>query len=183
MRIVIFHLQRPPGPWMQRGSAERQRLPPLPAKCIDFSVSPSKISWGDKRAEHKTLDASLARAQTEKSALESSFEEHFKPMKEGAAGAHYKGIEPLSRAWLYWPFIGVGHWPHAQANLYRPLYIRLHINTKRLIGRQCIHFIYIYNIIIIIIYIYIIYIIYIYIYIYILGTTQDCRALRERARS
>jgi len=48
----------------------------------------------DKRAEHKTLDANLARAQTEKSALESSFEEHFKPMKEGAAGAHYKGIEP-----------------------------------------------------------------------------------------
>jgi len=57
----------------------------------------TNASWStlsDQRAEQETLNAKLAVAQAEKSALASAFEEHFKPMKEGAAGPHFKGLEP-----------------------------------------------------------------------------------------
>jgi hypothetical protein len=57
----------------------------------------ANASWStlsDQRAEQKVLDASLDQAKTEKSGLESAFEEHFKPMKEDAAGLHFKGLEP-----------------------------------------------------------------------------------------
>lgn len=57
----------------------------------------ANASWttlSDQRAEQKVLDASLEQAKTEKSGLESAYEEHFKPMKEDAAGPHFKGLEP-----------------------------------------------------------------------------------------
>lgn len=58
------------------------------------ATNASLATLSDQRAEHETLNAKFAVAQAEKSALEAAFEEHFKPMKEGAAGQHFKGLEP-----------------------------------------------------------------------------------------
>lgn len=58
------------------------------------TVNASSATLSDRRTEQTTLDAKLAQAKAEKSGLEAAFEEHFKPIKEGAAGQHFKGLEP-----------------------------------------------------------------------------------------
>jgi len=59
------------------------------------AVSASFSTLTERRAEQKSSSAKLEHTQAEKTALESAFEAHFKPMKEGAAGEHFKGLEPL----------------------------------------------------------------------------------------
>lgn len=51
-------------------------------------------SLDERRAEHKASSDKVADAQAEKTALETALQEHFEPMKEAAAGEHFKELEP-----------------------------------------------------------------------------------------
>lgn len=46
-------------------------------------------------ADHKAIVDKLSRAQEAKSALESAFEAHFKPIEVEGSGSHFKELEPL----------------------------------------------------------------------------------------
>jgi len=69
------------------------------AKCLladrTTTMNASRAALTTLQAEQKTADAKLASAKEEKSALESAYENHFKPMKEDAAGLHFKDLEPF----------------------------------------------------------------------------------------
>lgn len=49
----------------------------------------------ERREEQRSSGEKLARAQEAKTALEKVFEEHFKPIEDGASGAHFKQLEPF----------------------------------------------------------------------------------------
>jgi chromosome segregation ATPase len=69
------------------------------AKCSLAEATTTANASRDKltqlRAEQESGDAKLAAAKNDKSSLESAFENHFKPMKEDAAGPHFKELEPF----------------------------------------------------------------------------------------
>ena len=60
-----------------------------------IAANASRDTVSDLRKEQANADSKLACAREEKTALESAFEDHFKPMKEDAAGPHFKELEPL----------------------------------------------------------------------------------------
>jgi len=69
------------------------------AKCLladrTTTMTSSRTTLTKLQAEQKTGDAKLASTKEEKSALEAAYENHFKPMKEEAAGSHFKDLEPF----------------------------------------------------------------------------------------
>jgi len=59
------------------------------------AANASQSTLTDLRVEQKSSDAKLQLAQDDKGALESAFEQSFKPMKDAAAGPHFKELEPF----------------------------------------------------------------------------------------
>jgi len=72
------------------------------AKCLladRTTVSnDSRSALAQLQADQASGDAKLTSAKDEKAALETAFEEHFKPMKEDAAGPHFKALEPFLKS-------------------------------------------------------------------------------------
>jgi len=62
------------------------------------AANASRTTLTELRSEQTTGDAKLAHAQEMKTGLESAFELHFKPMKEDAAGPHFKELEPFLKS-------------------------------------------------------------------------------------
>jgi chromosome segregation ATPase len=60
-----------------------------------IAANASRDTVSSLRTEQANADSKLACAREEKTALESAFEDHFKPMKDDAAGPHFKELEPL----------------------------------------------------------------------------------------
>jgi len=60
-----------------------------------IAANASRDAVSNLRSEQTSADAKLECAREEKTALESAFENHFKPMKEDAAGPHFQELEPL----------------------------------------------------------------------------------------
>ena len=59
------------------------------------SESASAAVLAGRRSEHEASQATVATLQGEKSAIETAFAEHFKPMEEGEGKAHLKKLEPF----------------------------------------------------------------------------------------
>jgi len=57
--------------------------------------SASETVLAVKRLEHAASQATVATLQDEKSAIETAFAEHFKPIEEGEGKAHLKKLEPF----------------------------------------------------------------------------------------
>jgi chromosome segregation ATPase len=64
---------------------------------VTTTANASRAALTDLQALQKTSDAKLASARHDTVALESAFEHHFKPMREDAAGPHFKELEPFLR--------------------------------------------------------------------------------------
>jgi chromosome segregation ATPase len=59
------------------------------------AANSSRTILTDLTREQKEADTKLQSAREEKGSLESAFENHFKPMKDDAAGPHFKELEPF----------------------------------------------------------------------------------------
>jgi hypothetical protein len=57
--------------------------------------SASSADLSTKRSEHATSQAAVEKLQGDKTAIESAFAEHFKPMEEGEGKSHLKQLEPF----------------------------------------------------------------------------------------
>jgi len=55
----------------------------------------SSTDLSTKRSEHAASQAAVEKLQGDKTAIESAFAEHFKPMEEGEGKAHLKKLEPF----------------------------------------------------------------------------------------
>lgn len=80
------------------GSLKTQKEAVQSAKSVlaDVTVAVNAClkTLEERQQEHKISADKIATAQTEKTALESAFEAHFKPIKEGVEGPHLKELEP-----------------------------------------------------------------------------------------
>lgn len=68
------------------------------ANALDDATASAKASAGALETQHKLAKSAkeeLATMQEEKTAIESAFAEHFKPMEEGEGKGHLKKLEPF----------------------------------------------------------------------------------------